>query len=228
MELIILPFKTEQLWDILQSDDGLDKVYDIDVKSSIDRQLKDSFVYYISNVGLKCNLHTEDLSYEQKEKLILQYLDINKVYNDPVLALTLMSILLRVKGIDILEKSMFNEEECDQFINKYLDKVATWVTFLDSTLLYYEYQIKGLAEHFDKSKYREFITRDIPISLMVVFEYQEFLSFWSIVKPENLFWFKRQFESNFFCNQSIADFIFSKNNLLAAFAYWLSQHPEAQ
>lgn len=225
---IVLPFDNESLWGLLQ-DNNIEKLYDVDVEASIAKgtELESSFVYYISNVGLNCHLNSVDkLTYEQKHDLIVQYLDINKIYYCRELTNTLGSIMMRFKGLDVLENSLFNENDCDQFIEQHTDLVMNWATFLDSCILYYMFQFKNVGKNFNKEQYPQVETVDIPLNIVLLFEVQEFTGFWTIVNPENLMWFPKQFESCFFVNNSLAKYIFGENNIVAAYMYHLDNQGE--
>ena len=219
-QLTILPFDDDQLWSVIENKHP--NTYTINVAKSYEN-LKDKMLYYISNLELDVVFDFTDCDYELKKALLLQYLSLNRLYYNQQLLFTIGSILLTYKTIGFDESSILDRNQTIDFINENIDIVRKCTNFLDSVLLYTVYQFKNLHPYFDKSKYETVKDSTIPLNLVHLLKLSMFGLFYTDVITDSLKWYEIQFTCPIYNNQSITEFVFDKNSVVAIAGYHIDQ-----
>lgn len=215
----ILPFDNNVVWGILQSEDPKDKTFNINIKQSLEN-LKDKLLIYVSNLDLIIDFKKDELNYDQKVELFDQYLNLIKIYDIDQLVQTLMHVICISRNIEIKCNSIFNDNEANQYIQEHRQLIDRINIFIDSTLVYYAYQL-SLIDKINKDSINKFEVIDdlkfVPLNVVNIFKYQQTLVLYERSKDENMRYLKRQFEQPMFGGEYLQKWLYTNNNLCCAF-----------
>lgn len=217
MNKVILPFDDDTLWNIIK-DKQTNTVYTVDFVASY-ANLKDSLLYYISNLQLDCVFDFTDATYDQKAQLIEQYINLIKICTNKQLAITLASICLRCKDLAYLDQSILTEDETDRFINDHVDQIDKIIKFADSVVLYIIYQLPQLHHLVDIDKVPHVDDKSIPLNVVNMFDIVEFACYYSVLNNDNLAWYDHQFTNPIYDNKDLSSYVFVPNNLVVAYLF---------
>lgn len=125
-----LPLSTE---DIMAFFENPETFFLIDYKNSA---LKgESFLTYVANMKLKCDLETyTDISFEERKALLKHYMDFSYIAEVTSLQIALVSVLFYSKKKELFF-DYFNQEEMEIFIEENKEKIKIITQFFDSMLL---------------------------------------------------------------------------------------------
>lgn len=219
VDKVILPFDNNVVWEILQSEDPKDKTFNINIKQSLEN-LKDKLLIYVSNLDLIIDFKKDELNYDQKVELFDQYLNLIKIYDIDQLVQTLMHVICISRNIEIKCNSIFTNNEVKQYIRDHKQLIDNINIFIDSTLVYYAYQL-SLVNKIDKQSFEKFeVINDhkfVPLNVVNIFKYQQTLVLYERSKDENMRYLKCQFEQPMFGGEYLQKWLYTNNNLCCAF-----------
>jgi hypothetical protein len=134
-----LPLSTD---DLISLFDNPGQILDIDYSKS---SLKDdAFFAYVSNVKIQCRLHGyEDLSYNEKERLLNSFINSKYTMEIENLKETIVGILLNADPKSI---SFFKEDEIEKYKVENRDRLNQLVQFFNSMLI----MIPSISSDFKK------------------------------------------------------------------------------
>lgn len=214
---ITAPLKVEELKNFIEKKDTF---YLIDYKNS---ELRDGiFLNYLSNLDLPCEVLLNDCSYNEKEQLLLAYLNSKNIVNIESLAFNVSKILLDYRGIetsDIFDNPALSTEETKQFIVSHEEVLKKWEHFFESTIVYALYLMKDLdsendiksqVPHIDDSNY-------VGLNVVNLFQNPIFMEMFFIPGTRTeLSFFVRQFDEYMFKGANLFQYYHTHNNTILA------------
>lgn len=214
---ITAPLKVEELKNFIEKKDTF---YLINYKNS---ELRDGiFLNYLSNLDLPCEVLLNDCSYEEKEQLLLAYLNSKNIVDIESIALNISKILLEYRGIntnDVFENPALTKEETLKFILAHEDVIKKWEHFFESTIVYAlfimkdvdsENDIKSQVPHIDDSNY-------VGLNIVNLLQNPVFMEMFFIPGTRTeLSFFVRQFEEYMFKGASLFQYYHTHNNTILA------------
>ena len=213
MNKITLPFDDETLWSIIENDIST-TTYTVDVKTSYNN-LRDNLLYYISNLNLNVILDWTDCSTQIKKDVLKQYITMNRVFKNNDLNVATGNVLLVCKQLGYDPKGLLSYSDTVDFINDNLELVTRCVMFMDSVLVYMNYQLSNHNKSFNKADYEEVVTNNIPVNLVNLFSIIMFGIFYTDINPDNLRWYENQFKQPMFNNECLSAYVFSDDSFMA-------------
>lgn len=190
-DIVCLPLEEDVLWNIIEN--GQQHVLTVDVKQSIDN-LNDNVLYYVSNAGLDVCFDWSKCDYQAKSKILLNYLQMNRMYYNDSLVQTLFDLMMCYKNIPNEPQGILNNEQCIDFINQNVELFEKLVAFLDSVMVLVGRGFKATSQMFDPKQYQQVNDPTISLNIVHLFKIPEFVAFYSVVNMDNLKWYVIQFE----------------------------------
>jgi len=173
------------------------------------------FITYLSNVDILSNVYVNpELSYEEREELILAWLDCKNLITLESLSVALLHILFQIKDIEVeYLDPIIRADECQKFKDRNNDLVLRIALFFEAVLYHCLVQYK-----FIERKDQLVIDNPtcIPKNIINLFMLDDFFLFYSkpsiVSAPRNV-WFTHQFEDE----NSLIKYFYLNKNLLTAF-----------
>lgn len=213
-ENVILPFDDDIVWEMIDEDKINNTTYTVNVKQSYDN-LKNAFLYYISNLGLDVEFDWSNCDYETKSTILKDYLGLNRVYEQHELLITVGSLLMLYKQLGYDHNSFLTIDQAEQFINDNPMLIDRCASFVDSLMLYVGYQLKQSHEFVDISKYQSVKDNTIPFCLPALLTLPNFGAYYSIVNPNRFTWYEIQFTQPIYGGRTIDKYVLDKHSALA-------------
>ena len=217
---MILPYSTEQVWELLQTEQRNPTI--IDIKASYDN-LNKNLVVYISNLSLDVIMHNVDkLSKEEKFDILLQYILSTKCHNIKALSYAFVQVLYCVTD-NVIEigDSFLTTTEAIEFANKYKDIVQKNFDFLKSAFVVYtakELFADGKIAENPKEVFENVDMRNAcSLNIVHLFAIGETMGLLANCdeSEDNLKYYVKQFEEAVFSGKRLAEYYFVKENFLA-------------
>jgi hypothetical protein len=188
-KLVTVPFSDKIITEHFQSEE--EKVFLVDYKKS---SLKDEkMMTYLSNTEIAVNLSVhEDLSYEEKEKLMIAWMKSKNLIPIDTLTIAWLDIIMRYKHRKAYFPSFMYGPEKDKFIERNQDFLNELVEFLDSIFFH-----NLVSLEFDKKENATKIIDDphaVPINVMNLFAIDLFYEYFIVKDPSHKTWYVHQFE----------------------------------
>lgn len=219
--LTTLPFSEEEVFDIISSEET--HIYTISVKASL-TNLGDSLFLYISNVDIPTKLDFIDCTYEEKANVLLQWLNLTKVYSSPELTDALYQLLMLKTGAHIVSRSPFSEEEAKRFAAEHPEFIERLHTFITSCLLFPVYEMSKLGYVELKKDDYEVIDDPayIPSNVAQLFGLPQLMFYYATVDEKDAKYLVQQFEYPVFNSAHLTKYFYVKDNILAGFCEYIT------
>ena len=119
----------------LDKDSMSKTVYIIDYKSSPLK--KEDLLLYIQRLGIIADIDFKDTSYEEKEEMILLYMNSQHFHHFTSFNATIMNCVYKTKNTFLrLKGSCLTSDEEDLFVTNNRFLLNKWISFFDSYLIY--------------------------------------------------------------------------------------------
>lgn len=131
-KFVIAPLNIKDMNQDLESKE----VYIFDYKKS--KINGNDFYNYITNIGVIGDIYfDETISYEEKENILLRYMNDKRFLHFSSLNATIFDIIHLVKNINIhLDISIFSIDEEIKFFNNHKELIINWKQFYDSLFMF--------------------------------------------------------------------------------------------
>ena len=137
----------------LDKDSMSKTVYIIDYKSSPLK--KEDLLLYIQRLGIIADIDFKDTSYEEKEEMILLYMNSQHFHHFTSFNATIMNCVYKTKNTFLrLKGSCLTSDEEDLFVTNNRILLNKWISFFDSYLIYMVVMASN-KNRFIKDRYPE-------------------------------------------------------------------------
>lgn len=181
----------------------------------------EDFINYLETLGCMIDVFvSDDTSFEEREQLLLKYLNAKTFFNAYTLSSTLISILFKYRGIDNLpdRHSIFTKEEITKFINRNSSYLKSLELFFNSIFLLMLMLASDPKQQIVqiKRKYPEDIFKDDSFGANVcnVLIDKDFYRYYTKHIGNDVYYYPNMFDYNLYNGRSILDIIKNKNNTL--------------
>lgn len=216
IQSITLPLEEQQLWDIIEN--GQKEKLNVDVVNSF-ANLQDKLLYYISNVELDVQFDWTGCDFETKSAIVLSYINLNRLYYNQDLVMTLFDLVMCYKGIFTEQLGIFTHDQTVDFINNHLDLFEKLIGFLDSVILLVCNGFAPIHDMFDPELFEKVEDSSISLNSSYLFKMPEFAAYYSMIDHNNLKWYDIQFTKPIYDNHFLHDIVFETTSGLATATY---------
>lgn len=197
-------------------------IYVFDYENSFNdvKDKPNAMIRYLESLGGMFDLFVSpNVSYEDKEQLILNYFDSGSFMNVYTLVETLVHCLFYYKQMPYSGKrSIFTNADCQRFISTNGNFMKEMVSFYDSmfvVMLLYAGQptkdMKKVREHFTSE---QIVNTELSPNVCTLLLDSYFYEYYSKHVGKDIMYYEFLFENNLYKGMSFIDIITNKNNNL--------------
>ncbi len=178
------------------------------------------FITYMETLGGMVDIFVSpNVSYEDREQLVLQYFSSGSFMNLYTLVETMIHCLFVYKGIGYNNKrSIFTDAECQKFNQNNEEFLKQMITFYDSMfviMLFYignmSKDIKVLRQRFTRQQIN---TEELSPNVCSLLLDTSFYEYYDKHIGKDIFYYEFLFENNLYRSMGFLDILTNKNNIL--------------
>lgn len=213
--IVTAPLKRNQL-----EETDIDNVYIFDYNNSFEN-IEDKpckMIAYLQSLGCMCDLLFDGVSYEDKEKILLEYFNCGTFFNLYSLTSTIISILFEKKGILYSGRTIFDKYEQKRFIINNEVFVNKLIEIFDSLfvvmLMYSVNPTNDMKEIRNKYTVDRIDRSELSPNIMNVLLYRDFYNYYDQHINKDVYYYEFLFEKSLYKSKSFIDILTNSENVL--------------
>lgn len=178
----------------------------------------ESFLWYIYNFGIKCDISFENIKPDDIKELLTTYINLGVKdidFDIPSLRDTFLKIIFTKKGIKNHIVSLLADIDIQNYIEEHDELLNNSIIFLDSIFLAILQQFN--LSDIDYSDYEIIDGEDTSVPHNIITLLHNPLFFDNFSKVGTIKYYKRYFEDPIYDNYNIAYYLMNENNFISQF-----------
>ena len=178
------------------------------------------FISYLETLGGMIDIFVSPtISYEEKEKMIIEYFSAGSFMNIYTIVETMIHCLFVYKNIPYNGKrTMFTQEECHRFINNNESFIKQMVQFYDSLFVFMLFyigsdgkDIKTIRQRYTRN---QIITTEFSPNMCSLLLAPTFYDYYDKHIESEVYYYEFLFENQLYRSKGFLDVLTNKNNML--------------